>query len=72
MNDKEFLLKVGRNIAEMRKSRRLSQSQLGALINIERNNISNIENGKHNLTTLTLYKFAKAFDCAPYEILMVE
>lgn len=71
MNDQDFLLLVGKNISRLRKEKGLSQSQLGEIVGIERNNISNIENGRSNLTLVTLRKFSRAFDCHEYELLKV-
>lgn len=70
MNDKEFLLKLGERIALQRKKKGLSQSELGFLINVDRTNISALENGRHNPTALTLRKIADALECDVIEFLM--
>lgn len=41
----------------------LTQSDLGALIDMEKSNISTIENGRQNPSTLTLKKIADAIGC---------
>ena len=59
-SEKEFLKKLGRNIAEQRKNKGLSQLDICAEIKMEKPNLSSIENGRQNVTTLTLLKIAKA------------
>lgn len=45
--EKEFeLFRIGETIKEARKSKSLSQEQLGALIGVQKSRISKIENGK--------------------------
>jgi transcriptional regulator with XRE-family HTH domain len=69
MDDKEFLLKLGERIAYQRKEKELSQTELGFLINVDRTNISALENGRHNPTALTLRKIADALECEVCEFL---
>lgn len=58
--EQEFLRKVGGNIARLRKSKELSQLDVCAEIKMEKSNLSSIENGRQNVTSLTLLKIAKA------------
>ncbi len=67
MNDKEFLIRLGKNIAFQRKKKGLSQTELGFLINVDRTNISALENGRHNPAALTLRKIAEALGCDAVE-----
>lgn len=62
MNDteKKFLKKVGANIAKLRRSKGFSQLDVCSLIKMEKSNLSSIENGRQNVTSLTLLKIAKA------------
>jgi len=62
MNDteKKFLKRVGTNIAKLRRSKGLSQLDVCSLIKMEKSNLSSIENGRQNVTSLTLLKIAKA------------
>lgn len=58
--EKKFLHSIGRNIAKHRKERGLSQLDLCGEINMEKYNLSSIENGRQNVTSLTLLKIADA------------
>ncbi len=59
-NEKDYLKKVGKRIATLRKSKGYSQLDICAQINMEKSNLSSIENGRQNFTTLTLKKIADA------------
>lgn len=48
MNDLEFLIELGKRIAEIRKEKNFSQLDLGAIIDMEESNLSAIENGRQN------------------------
>lgn len=58
--EKEFLYKVGRNIAMLRRQQGYSQLDVCAKIGMEKSNLSSIENGRQNFTTLTLKRIADA------------
>lgn len=58
--EQEFLRRVGKNIAKLRKSKGLSQLDVCAEIKMEKSNFSSIENGRQNVTSLTLLKIANA------------
>jgi len=62
MTDNEFLKRLGKSIATARKSAGLSQSELGAKVNMETSNLSAIENGRQNASSLTLKRLADAMD----------
>ncbi len=54
--DREFKsLRVGLMFREARERKKLTQDQLGTLINKKRSYISRIENGASNVTLKTLY-----------------
>ncbi|PKV49587.1 helix-turn-helix protein [Aquimarina sp. MAR_2010_214] len=55
-----FLYSIGRNIAKLRRKKGLSQLDVCAEIKMEKPNLSSIENGRQNVTSLTLLKIAKA------------
>ncbi|PCE62690.1 DNA-binding protein [Sediminicola luteus] len=55
-----FLKKIGRNIAKERRSKGLSQLDLCSIIKMEKSNLSAIENGRQNVTSLTLLRIANA------------
>jgi len=56
--EKEYLYKVGRNIAMLRKKQGYSQLDVCAKTQMEKSNLSSIENGRQNFTALTLKKIA--------------
>ena len=58
-----FLKRIGNNIAMLRKNKGLSQLDVGAIIEMEKSNLSTIENGRQNTTLLTLKKIADAIGC---------
>lgn len=58
--EKEFLKKLGNRLAKLRKEKGFSQLDICAEINMEKPNLSSIENGRQNVTSLYLYKIAKA------------
>tara|TARA_R110001592_G_scaffold363212_1_gene681390 strand:+ start:56 stop:274 length:219 start_codon:yes stop_codon:yes gene_type:complete len=60
MNDQDFLIQLGSRIAEIRKEKSLSQVDLGSIIDMEKSNLSAIENGRQNPSTLTLKRIADA------------
>lgn len=58
--EKTYLYTIGRNIARLRKQKKLSQLDVCAEIKMEKSNLSAIENGRQNVTALTLKKIADA------------
>ena len=60
MTDQEFLKQLGKSISTCRKAKGMSQLDLCAIINMEKSNLSAIENGRQNVTSLTLKKIASA------------
>jgi transcriptional regulator with XRE-family HTH domain len=48
VHDLEFLIELGKRIAEIRKEKNFSQLDLGAIIDMEESNLSAIENGRQN------------------------
>ncbi|MAY88117.1 MAG: DNA-binding protein [Pseudooceanicola sp.] len=60
--EKRFLKNLGKNIAKLRKLNDLSQLDLCAKIDMEKSNLSAIENGRQNATSLTLLKISEALN----------
>ena len=60
MTDQEFLIQLGKRIATLRKAKGYSQLDLGSIIDMEKSNLSAIENGRQNPSSLTLKKIADA------------
>ncbi len=58
MSEEQYLIEIGRKIREKRKEKRMSQDEVAALCDIEKANLSRIENGKTNSTILTLRKIS--------------
>ena len=58
-SDKKYLYTIGKNIARLRREKGLSQIDVCAEINMEKSNLSSIENGRQNVTALTLRKIAE-------------
>lgn len=58
--EKEHLKFLGKKIAQKRRSKKLSQLDVCAIIDMEKSNLSAIENGRQNVTALTLLKIGNA------------
>jgi transcriptional regulator with XRE-family HTH domain len=69
MKEKNYLIKIGRNIKELRKEKGISQVELAYMCNFEKTNMSRIESGNNNPTIRTLLKIANALDVDLFEIL---
>lgn len=63
-----FKSKLGRRIAFLRDLKKLTQSELGGLINKDFQSISRIENGKVNLSAFTLKQIADGLEVSMNEI----
>jgi len=64
------LKKIGKNIATLRKQRGLTQEDLCGLAEIDRSYLSEIENGKMNVTIKSLVMIAKALKCELSDIIL--
>lgn len=61
---------IGRRLAEIRKSRKLTQEKLAEQTDLANNYISNIENSRSIPSLETLVKLCDALDVTPNEILL--
>ena len=61
-SDKKYLKSIGNNIDKLRRENNLSQLDVCAEIKMEKPNLSSIENGRQNPTSLTLKKIADVLD----------
>lgn len=52
----------GEKVKAIRKSQNVSQEKLAELADLDRTYISDIENGKRNVSIETVFKIAKALD----------
>ncbi len=59
-SEKVFLKALGKNIARLRRKQSFSQLDVCAEIKMEKPNLSAIENGRQNATSLTLLRIASA------------
>ncbi|PVW11988.1 helix-turn-helix domain-containing protein [Marixanthomonas spongiae] len=62
--DKIFLQSIGKNISKIRRQKKMTQIDVCAIIDMDVPNLSSIENGRQNVTSLTLKKIAGALDVA--------
>lgn len=53
---------IGRNIARLRRERNFTQEDLAGLAEMDRSYLSNLENGKINVSVMTLLAIARALD----------
>lgn len=60
LSEANFRLRLGERIRELRKEKDISQQELAALCNMEKENISRLESGKHSPNSYTLYIIATA------------
>ena len=62
VSESKYLKKVGKRISHLRRKQGFSQLDVCAEIKMEKPNLSAIENGRQNPTTLTLKKIADAIN----------
>lgn len=65
----EEVLKFGKRIKDLRLERNLSQMDVGAALNIDRENVRKYEKGLQEPKLSTVIKFAKIFDVSFDELL---
>jgi transcriptional regulator with XRE-family HTH domain len=65
----EEVIKFGKRIKELRLERKLSQMDVGAALNIDRENIRKYEKGIQEPKLSTVIKFARVFDVTFNELL---
>jgi DNA-binding XRE family transcriptional regulator len=58
MQQKEFQLKLGKQIAKLRKQKKISQVNFAYMLDMEKQNFNRIENGRTNPTSWTLQQIA--------------
>lgn len=61
---------IGKNIVRLRKAKKLTQEDLCGLAEIDRSYLSEIENGKMNVTIKALVTIAKALDCELKDLIL--
>lgn len=70
--EQEIRKAIGKNIANFRKQKGLSQKELAKLLGIGCPNVSYIETGKYAPRLNTLIKMAQIFDAELYEFFIFE
>lgn len=68
MNDKEFLVKLGKRVAEVRKEKGMTQEQLAEIVGLHRTYIGFIGQGKRNALVGNIYKISKALNISLTEL----
>ena len=66
--DKDFVLKVGRNIKKYRKQKGLSQFRLAIETDVTPSAIANIEHARSDTTLTKINAIAKALDINPRDL----
>lgn len=59
-------------IQEMRKAMRVTQNELADAVNVSRQTIISLENGKYNASLILAHKIAKYFDVAIEELFLFD
>lgn len=71
MKDEEFLKQLGQKIKEIRQSKGMSQVDVCSRLNMDKTYLSAIENGKQNLSILTLKQILEAMGVNADELIKV-
>jgi putative transcriptional regulator len=69
MDKARFQKKLGKHIATLRSEKGLSQVEFGYMIEMQKQNVNRLENGRSNPTAFTLAKIASALEI-PYKEIM--
>jgi transcriptional regulator with XRE-family HTH domain len=69
---REFYLKLGRNIRDIRKQRGWSQRKLASELNIPPNSLCNHEMGRIETTTARLQEIARILSVSPTSLLPIQ
>ncbi len=62
---------LGEKLKEIRKSKKLNQSDIASLLGVSNKTISAYETGQRNISTAKLLEFCKIFKVTPNELLAV-
>lgn len=61
---------IGKNIVRLRKAQKMTQEDLCGIAQIDRSYLSEIENGKMNVTVKSLVAIAKALECSLQDLIL--
>lgn len=64
------LIIIGKNIARIRKEKNMTQEDLCGITELDRSHLSEIENGKMNITVKTLIKISEALDVEIHDLII--
>lgn len=59
-------------ITQLRKERRISQAELAYAVNVTRQTIISLENGRYNASLLLAHKIARYFDLTIEEVFLFD
>ena len=59
-------------LEELRRERGITQEELAAILEVSRQTIGSLENGRYNPSILLAFKLARYFDCAIEDIFIYE
>ena len=59
-------------LEELRKSRGIKQEELAAILEVSRQTIGSLENGRYNPSIMLAYKIARLFDMTIEEVFIFE
>ena len=67
MNENEKLQRFGKNIAKLRKERKLTQNQLADILDISREHLAKIETAKRGVSINLLFKLSEVLNVSEKE-----
>ncbi|WP_242457706.1 helix-turn-helix domain-containing protein [Pedobacter sp. BS3] len=68
-NKQDILVKFGKRLSAIRKEKKLSYRKIATLCNIDHSDIKRYEDGKKNLTLLTITELATGLGIHPKDLL---
>ncbi len=71
-NNSVLLRSLGYHLRQIRQQKQLRQKTVAKLCEMDSGSYSNIENGKRNITVLTLFKISKVLKVSMAEIMSFE
>jgi putative transcriptional regulator len=65
-------MKLRNRLEEIRKAKGITQEQLAAALNVSRQTIGSLENGRYNPSIILAFKIARYFDLSIEDIFIYE
>ena len=66
------MIDVKNRLEEIRKERRIKQEELASILQVSRQTIGSLENGRYNPSIILAFKIARYFDMSIEEIFIYE